>query len=220
MNMLSANIKTMTSREIAELTGKEHKNVKRDIRNLIDELKMGALKIEQTYYDQQGRAQIEFYLDKELTTTLVSGYSITMRHSIVRRWQELEQQHKLPETFAQALQLAADQQLQIESLATKIKGDRPKVVFANKWMDSPETHSLTQAAKLIDLPPKYLIEMMAKDKIIFKRCEGSGWEPYQRRIDQGLMILKPVEHGKNTFKQAKVTGKGLIFLNKRYGEEL
>ncbi|AWH69606.1 TPA: Rha family transcriptional regulator [Shigella flexneri] len=38
---------SMTSVEIAELTGKEHRNVLRDIRNMAEEL--NALKTEQSY---------------------------------------------------------------------------------------------------------------------------------------------------------------------------
>ena len=44
----------MTSREIAELTGKEHRNVVRDIRQMLQELgEGGLLRFEQTYSDPQ-----------------------------------------------------------------------------------------------------------------------------------------------------------------------
>lgn len=38
MNDLKLNKEVMTSREIADLTGKEHKNVMQDIRNLVAQL--------------------------------------------------------------------------------------------------------------------------------------------------------------------------------------
>ena len=44
----------MTSREIAELTGKEQRNVVRDIRQMLQELgEGGLLRFEQTYSDPQ-----------------------------------------------------------------------------------------------------------------------------------------------------------------------
>lgn len=86
---------TMSSLEIAELTGKEHKNVLRDIGNMLDEL--GQLKSERTsyYFDVQNKQRPCYNLDEELSLTLVSGYNIKMRHAIIKRWKELESQSGL-----------------------------------------------------------------------------------------------------------------------------
>ncbi len=86
----SAPVTTMSSREIAELTGKEHFNVIRDIRAMLQELKLGALSFEFSYLSAQNKPMPEFRLPKDLTITLVSGYNVTMRHRIVTRWMELE----------------------------------------------------------------------------------------------------------------------------------
>jgi phage regulator Rha-like protein len=88
---------TMSSREIAELTGKEHYNVKRDIKIMFEGLKIDALNFEGTYIDASNRKQTEYRLDRELTLTLVSGYNIKLRNAIVKRWQELEEQRGMVE---------------------------------------------------------------------------------------------------------------------------
>ncbi|MFG1359964.1 Rha family transcriptional regulator [Xanthobacter pseudotagetidis] len=81
----------MSSREIAELTGKLHHNVMRDIRNMLEELNNPAgLNFEGSYRDSTGRALPCYHLPKRETLILVSGYSITLRARIVDRWQELE----------------------------------------------------------------------------------------------------------------------------------
>lgn len=87
---------TMSSREIAELCGKQHRNVLVDIDKLnATYAKLSLLKIQQGYYTtpktgvQQHR---EYYLTKEQTLDLVTGYSLEMRIKINRRWLVLEQQ--------------------------------------------------------------------------------------------------------------------------------
>ena len=81
---------TMSSREIAELTGKEHKNVKRDIEKMLNELKEDALSFERIYRDSMNRQQTEYLLDRELTETLLLGYSAALRRRVLRRLRELE----------------------------------------------------------------------------------------------------------------------------------
>ena len=88
----------MSSREIAELTGKEHRNVMRDIRNMLVELygEGGLLSFEHTYRNEQnGQLYPEFRLPKDLTITLVSGYNVQMRYAITKRWMELEAQQAI-----------------------------------------------------------------------------------------------------------------------------
>ena len=82
----------MTSREIAELTGKEHKNVLTDIRAMLDQLGRGCAEFSAYPLNpQNGQAYQVFALPKDLTITLVSGackqagYSVVMRHRIVTR---------------------------------------------------------------------------------------------------------------------------------------
>ncbi|MEO6279179.1 Rha family transcriptional regulator [Roseateles sp.] len=76
---------TMSSREIAELTGKEHFNVRRDIRALLQEFEKDALSFEGMSQDSYGRPLEVFNLPKDLTITLVAGYSAPLR-----RWLSLE----------------------------------------------------------------------------------------------------------------------------------
>ena len=80
----------MSSREIAELTGKDHRNVLRDIDAMLAELEIDVLSFEHIYLDSMNREQREFILPKRETLILVSGYSALMRAKIIDRWQDLE----------------------------------------------------------------------------------------------------------------------------------
>jgi phage regulator Rha-like protein len=83
---------TMSSREIANVTGKRHDNVKRDIVAMLKDLKVDVLSFEDIYLDGRNREQVQYLLDREHTDCLLTGYSAPMRMKVIRRWRELEQQ--------------------------------------------------------------------------------------------------------------------------------
>ncbi len=84
--------RTMSSREIAELTGKRHPDVKRDIVSMLSDLKEDVSIFAHTYLDRSNRSQVEYRLDREHTDCLLTGYSSMLRMRVIRRWKELEQQ--------------------------------------------------------------------------------------------------------------------------------
>ena len=79
---------TITSLEVAELTGKEHKNVVRDIRNILAQLDENAqLNFEPgSYKDAQNQERPMFKLTKEGCLCLISGYDAILRMKIINRW--------------------------------------------------------------------------------------------------------------------------------------
>jgi phage regulator Rha-like protein len=114
---LAVNQVTMSSRQIADLTNKEHKNVKRDCEIMFTELELDALSFERIYLDGMNRQQVEYSLDRELVQTLITGYNIKLRHAVVQRLNELESKQSIPQNFAQAMRLAADLYEQNERIA-------------------------------------------------------------------------------------------------------
>ncbi|MGX8941558.1 Rha family transcriptional regulator [Symbiopectobacterium sp. Eva_TO] len=110
-NLTIAQTLTMSSREIAELTGKRHDHVLRDCRKMLEALNIQSPQIWGDYQDSSGRIYQEALLDQDLTMTLVMGYSIELRHKVAKRWRELEEQAKkpaIPQTYPDALRLAAE----------------------------------------------------------------------------------------------------------------
>ena len=87
----SFNTLTMSSREIATLTGKKHYHVVRDIEILAAQLEVDVSKFGGIYTDSQNRQQTEYLLDKDTCLCLVAGYNAKLRMAIIKRWQELEQ---------------------------------------------------------------------------------------------------------------------------------
>lgn len=109
---------TMSSREIADLTGKRHDHVMVDIRKMLQSLRLDAPEFSGTYSTAQGNEYECFHLPKRETLILISGYSVELRAKIIDRWQELESGvAHVPRTFAEALRLAADKAEEAERLA-------------------------------------------------------------------------------------------------------
>ncbi len=104
---------SMSSSEIADLTRKLHKNVIRDIREMLDELKKDGSDVSHVREDLDSRGYTSnLHLDRELTELLLTGYSVPLRLKVIRRLNELEAQNRksvaLP-SYAEALRLYADQ---------------------------------------------------------------------------------------------------------------
>ncbi|WP_417786766.1 Rha family transcriptional regulator [Stutzerimonas xanthomarina] len=87
---------SMSSREIAKLTGKQHKNVVRDIREMLEALRVDGSDLSHVEERKDARGYTsEFRLDRELTETLLTGYSIPLRRKVVKRLHELEENMRL-----------------------------------------------------------------------------------------------------------------------------
>ncbi|WP_082421975.1 Rha family transcriptional regulator [Pseudomonas sp. NBRC 111134] len=112
--------RTMSSREIAELTGKQHQHVKRDIEKMLGDLKEDASKFGQIYFDSQNRARREYCLDREHTDCLLTGYSAAMRMAVIKRWRELE---------AQATPAAPTDLSKLEILQMALESEKARVLL-------------------------------------------------------------------------------------------
>jgi hypothetical protein len=124
VNQLINTQTTMSSREIAELTGKNHADVMRDIRTMLEQLEVGASSFAGSYMSEQNKSLPLFNLPKRECLILVSGYSVRLRAKIIDRWQELEPratQHTPlacpPEVAAMQFAALLNQHLRLEGSA-------------------------------------------------------------------------------------------------------
>jgi len=224
--ILTSDTVSMTSREIAELTGKRHDHVLRDIDTLVGTLPpdLGSGFKSGTYESgDPPRPYRQFILDRDSTYCLVAGYDAVARMRIIKRWQDLEARtakHAIPQTYGQALQLAADQAFQLEKQALLIEAAKPAVEFFDRVGDSGDAHTIDQTAKILRTGPKKLRQWM-KDNGVFRQ-DGL---PYQSLLDRGYfrVIEKTIDIGGGAFKlhpQTFVTGKGVQFLQRRIDHAL
>jgi len=204
---------TMSSREIAELTGSTHDNVLKTVRALVSK---GVVSSNDTPYIHQQNGQVyrEFLLSQRDTLVVVSGYSVELRARIIDRWQELEDQSQqavaIPRTLPDALRLAADLADQNTSLHHLIQQQAPKVQALERLAKTEGSMCITSAAKHLGIGPLKLIKWMADNRWIYRRTSFAAWSAYQPRMSAGLLEHKFVKVGSGAEEQLKVVEQVMV----------
>lgn len=211
MNLITNNQPlTMSSREIAELTGKRHDNVMRVIETLINKNLLESPQFEDTQNPQNKMIYREAKLGKTDTLVLIVRLSPEFTKKVVDRWQELESQQKpaLPQTFAEALQLAADQAKLIEEQA-------PKVAFVDNLVERKNLLTATQVGQ------KHKMSAIKLNKILDELGVYNGAIKRSRAfkqwfIDKGYGEMKQNESG---YDQPLFTNAGEVWINEQLHSE-
>lgn len=81
---------TMSSLEIAQLIGKQHAHVMRDIRSILEQGVAESNFGLGSYSDANGQNRPCYNLTKKGCLILASGYDAKLREKIIDRWEELE----------------------------------------------------------------------------------------------------------------------------------
>ena len=204
---------TMSSREIAELTGKRHDHVLRDVENMLQELGQTSPHFWGELPDSYNRPQRVAFLSKDLSITLVAGYSVQMRHAIVCRWQELEAaQAKPPAQLSrmEILELAMQaEQGRIEA-EKKLALAAPKVAFVDKYVQATGLFTFREVAKLLKANEARFREFLLAQKIMYRLGFGGDLTAYQNHADAGRFEVK-TNTAKNghSYKRTMFTTKGV-----------
>lgn len=193
MNELSVK-ETMTSKEIADITGKQHSHVMRDIRALLEQGVSESNFGLSSYQQEQpngGTKDVPMYmLTKKGCLILASGYDAVLRERIINIWEELELKEKnkfqVPTTFAEALRLAAEQQERIEEQQRLIEVQKPKAEFYDDVVDSKDAIDMQTVAKTLNMGMgrTKLFEFLRNNKVLMHDNK-----PYQKYVDMGWFRL-------------------------------
>ncbi|WP_426576672.1 phage antirepressor KilAC domain-containing protein [Xenorhabdus stockiae] len=223
---------TMSSREIAELAGKEHKHVVRDIEKMLIDLEIYSPNLDFNDFKgffvnrsiYKGRNVIESIdLEQDLTMTLVMGYKVQLRHKVAKRWRELEtgiSQPLIPQNLPEALRLAADLAERKAELEHKVAEMKPDVdAFERIAKRAIGSMCVTDAAKHLQIKPKTLFDKLSSIKWIYRRAGNKNWIGYQDKLQQGVIehkirLFTDDEGQEQSREQVLVTAKGIAKLAK------
>ena len=206
---------TMSSREIADLTDKRHDNVKRTIETLAERGVIAFPQIEEK--PTAGRPVAEYLFigegGKRDSIVVVAQLSPEFTARLVDRWQELESRQaiRVPQTFAEALRIAADQAEQIEQQQAQLAIAAPKVEFVDRYVEATGLKGFRQVAKLLNANEARFRDFLTGQNIMYRL--GGEWVPYQQHIDAGRFEVRTgASEGGHAFNQAKFTPKGVTWI--------
>ena len=217
----SSNVLTMSSLEIAELTGKRHDNVVRDIKAMFEQLgdSEGFLRSEDTYaHPKNGQKYKCYNLPKRETLCLIAGYNVQVRMRIIDRWQELEAKGKpdlstdvgklllIQEMAAKQLELISENKRISESLSIAA----PKAEFVDSFVDSTGLKSFRKVAKILGINERKFRQFLADNKIMYK--QNGDWLPYAEHINAGRFVNKTGEFQGHAFISTYFTPKGEVWI--------
>lgn len=221
---ISAAVLTMSSREIAELTGKRHADVMRDIRTMMEALQQNAdlrsVCKSSTYVGENDQSYPQYELDKDTSLTLLLGYDVVARMKVVKRWQQLEAQAApaVPRTMSQALRLAAEQAEQIEQQQAALALAAPKAEYVDRYVAANGAKGFRQVAKLLGANEHAFRAWLQDEKIMYRL--GGEWTAHQCHIDAGRFVVKTgVAHvNDHAFNATKFTPKGVNWVAGLWGQ--
>lgn len=226
MNSLinAVEVKTMSSREIAELTGKRHDNVLRDIEKMAKDLEiLDCLKFEVSEEINNLGFPVQrkvYKLNKEETLILVSGYSIKMRAAIIRRWQELESQVSKPAlpdftNPAEAARAWAAEYEQKLIAQEKLSIAAPKAEVYDRIIDRNNLYNATQVAQKFGQSAVWMNKQLEQFGV-YNRSVKRGRVFQQWFIDKGYGIMRETETGHS---QAMFYAEGEMWIIGKLTEE-
>lgn len=189
----------MNSLQIAEITGKRHADVMRDIRVLLEQGVSERNFALSSYNQAQPNGGFKnlpcYHLTKKGCLILASGYDAKLREKIIDRWEELESEKRnntvgLPSNYLDALKqlVASEEEKQLLSEQNKLQSQQlkqvaPKVEYFDKALSSTGTYTATQIGKEFGWGAETLNRKLKEMGVQYK--QNGQWLLYARYDGKG-----------------------------------
>ncbi|EHB6835363.1 DNA-binding protein [Escherichia coli] len=223
--LINSNAIKMTSIEIAELVGSRHDKVKQSIERLAVRgvIRNPPMVVFEKINNLGLLRGVEAYVfegeqGKRDSIIVVAQLSPEFTARLVDRWRELEgATAKIPQTFSEALRLAADLEDQKAELEKLLALAAPKVEFADRVGEASGI-LIGNFAKVVGIGPNKLFAWMRDHKILI--ASGSRRNvPMQEYMDRGYFTVKETavntNHGIQISFTTKITGRGQQWLTRK-----
>ena len=227
----------LDSREVAEMVGKAHDKLLRDIRNYIEQLSLAKIGesdffIESTYKNERGKEYPCYLVTKKgcefiaHKLTGVKGTEFTAKY--INRFHDMEeviQENVIPQGKELLALAVLEAQKTIEEKDAQIEEMKPHAILGQAITTANTSILVGDMAKIlrqngVNIGGQRLFEYLREKGYLIKR-KGTDWNlPTQKSMELGLFKIKESVHidgnGCNKISRTpKVTGRGQqYFVNK------
>ena len=222
----------VSSRQIAESFGKEHKHVLDAVKNLVAENSAAKSMFHLSSFENRGKKYPMYLMNRDGFSLLAMGFTgkeaVQWKLKYIAAFNAMEKQlaQRPPlsrsELMAQALIAAHDE---LEHKNAQIEEMTPKAVFADAVRASKSSILIGELAKIlrqngVEMGQNRLFEWLRRNGYLIRRAGSDRNMPTQRAVEMGLLEIKETtichsDGHTSISKTPKVTGQGQIyFVNK------
>ena len=176
----------ITLKEITDLVGVRHDKSMAKVEELAIEEGFGTLSKIDIVYNDKGQTIPTYRFTKKQAIAVGARLNNTMLMKVINRLEELEKakpQFQIPQTYSEALMLAAKQAEQIEQQTALIEAQKPKVEFYEAVTGSSDTIDIASVAKVLNIKGfgrNNLFEFLRDKNILMQNNM-----PFQNYVDRG-----------------------------------
>ena len=226
----------VSSRNVAEKFGKEHRNVLASIREILGAENSATKFFQESTHEYRGQKFPEYLMNRDGFTLLAMGFTgkdaLQWKMKYIAAFNEMERKLQnnmlmLPDFTnpAEAARAWAEQFDKRVDAERQLEKAKPKMIFADAVSASSTTILIGDLAKLIkqnghEIGQKRLFEWLRNNGYLIKRKGADHNSPTQKAMELGLFKIKEtaITHSDGhvtVSRTVKVTGKGQqYFINK------
>ncbi|MBC1306863.1 Rha family transcriptional regulator [Listeria booriae] len=212
------------SREVAEMIGKRHADLLRDIETYVTyigqnaELRSDDFFTESSYQAGTGKPYKCYNLTKmgcEMVANKLTGAKgVQFTAAYVKRFNELEKKTLtffIPATYSEALSLAAEQARENEQLKLTVAENQPKVDYCEQILNASSLATVSQIAKDYGYSAQAFNRLLHELEIQFNK--SGTWLLYQAFAKEGYTQTRTKQIGEDVAKIYTCwTQEGRLFL--------
>ena len=187
----------ITLKEITDLIGVRHDKSMAKVEELAIENGFGTLSKIDIVYNDKGQTIPTYRFTKKQAIAVAARLNNTMLMKVINRLEELETakpQFQIPQTYSEALMLAAKQAEQIEQQTALIEAQKPKVEFYEAVTGSSDTIDIASVAKVLNIKGfgrNNLFEFLRDKNILMQNNQ-----PFQTFVDRGYFRVIESKYNK------------------------